>query len=80
MRECPKTEGLTLMLKVRHLGSTHTLVRQAEREKGVSRDLQFLSFPPNRNAQSSGVCSSFSLLRQLYPELATVHKTGALAL
>jgi len=85
-REHPKTKGLTLMLKPRWLGSTHTLYRRSAEEEGMSRDLQkILFFPLNgeqkqNSAKSFGICSSFSLLRQVYPELSAIHRTGALAL
>lgn len=75
----PKTESLTLMLKVRWLGSTHTVQRQAERERGTSHDLRAVfSFALNgkqkyNHEKSSGACSS-SLLTQVY------HRIGALTL
>lgn len=75
----PKNESLTLMLKVRWLGSTHTVQRQAERERGTSHDLRAVfSFALNgkqkyNHEKSSGACSS-SLLTQVY------HRIGALTL
>ena len=81
---CPKTEGLTGMLKMRQLGST-LLQRCAEREKGVSHDLQaVLSFPLNgkrkQNSEQPFGIRSYSLLRQVYPELSMINGTGALTL
>ena len=62
MRE---TEGLTLKLKARWSGNTHT-ANTSNKIREQSRDLQtILSFP--LNAVSCGVCSS-SLLRARYPE------------